>query len=44
MEAGDGVSFNLSSGGTRGTNDALNIYAIEVIYKSDLVFNEPEER
>ena len=44
MEAGDGVSFDLSTGGTRGTSDALNIYAIEAIYKSDLVFNEPEER
>ena len=44
MQAGDGVSFDLSTGGTRGTSDALNIYAIEVIYKSDLVFNEPDER
>ena len=44
MEAGDGVSFDLSTGGTRGTSDVLNIYAIEAIYKSDLVFNEPDER
>jgi len=44
MKAGDGVSFDISTGGTRGTSDALNIYAIEAIYKSDLVFNEPDER
>jgi len=44
MEAGDAVTFILATGGTRGTTDALNVYALEAIYKSDLVFNEPDER
>ena len=44
MQPGDGVSFDISTGGTRGTNDALNIYSIEVIYKSDLVYFDPDDR
>ena len=44
MKPGDGVSFDISTGGTRGTSDALNIYAIEVIYKSDLVYFDPDDR
>lgn len=44
MQPGDGVSFDISTGGTRGTNDALNIYAIEVIYKSDLVYFDIDDR
>ncbi len=42
MQAGDAVTFIFAS--SAHTTDALNVYEIEVIYKSDLVFNEPEER
>lgn len=44
VQPGDGVSFDISTGGTRGTADALNIYAIEVIYRSDLVYFDPDDR
>ncbi len=44
LQPGDAVTFILSAGGTRGTTDALNIYAVEVIYRSDLVYNVLDER
>ncbi len=44
LQPGDAVTVDISTGGTRGTNDALNIYAIEVIYKSDLVYFDPDDR
>lgn len=44
MEPGDAVTFIFATGGTRGTTDALNVYEIEVIYRSDLVYNEGDER
>lgn len=42
MEAGDAVTFIFAS--SAHTTDALNLYALEVIYRSDLVFNEGDER
>ncbi len=44
LQPGDAVTFVLSAGGTRGTTDALNIYAVEVIYRSDLAYNVTDER
>ena len=44
MEPGDAVTFIFATGGTRGTTDALNVYEIEVTYRSDLVYNEGDER
>ena len=44
LQPGDAVTVDISTGGTRGTSDALNIYAIEVIYKSDLVYFDPDDR
>jgi hypothetical protein len=42
MEAGDAVTLIFAS--SAHTTDALNVYEIEVIYRSDLVYNEGDER
>ncbi len=42
MKPGDTVTFIFAS--SAHTTDALNVYELEVIYRSDLVFNEPDER
>ena len=42
MQPGDAVTFYFTS--SAHTTDALNVYAIEVIYKSDLVYFDPDDR
>ena len=42
MQAGDAVSFYFTS--SAHTSHALNVYAIEVIYKSDLVYFDLDDR
>lgn len=42
LQPGDAVTVQLTS--SAHTSDALNVYAIEVIYRSDLVFNVQTDR
>ena len=44
IQAGDHLHVEFSLGGTRGTNDAAHFHALEVIYASDLVYYEDDER
>lgn len=44
LRGGDVVQITLATGGTRGTTDTLNIYAIEIVYKGDLVYFDPDDR
>lgn len=44
LRGGDVIQITLTTGGTRGTTDTLDIYDIDVSYRSDLVFFDPDDR
>ena len=44
LKPGDAVTWVFTVGGTRGTTDSVVIYAMEVVYYSDLVYNVEADR
>lgn len=44
LQPGDALTVVFATGGTRGTSDALNLYALEVVYKSALVYYDNTDR
>ncbi len=44
IRPGDVLTVVFATGGTRGTTDALNLYALEVVYRSDIVYYDKTDR
>lgn len=44
VQAGDHLHIEFSLGGTRGTNDTVDVSGLEVVYASDLVYYDNSDR
>ncbi len=42
LQAGDVLQITFNTGGTRGTTDALNVYGLDVEYRSTLVYADKD--
>lgn len=44
IQGGDHLHIEFSLGGTRGTSDAANFHSMEIVYASDLVYYDDDDR